>query len=105
MGIQATPQLNPANENTNFLNSCVYWKVDCGCTINFNLGSAFTKGQPISWPKEIRFIENANHKYTDGRTLFGNTDARTGVVSGLEEELEEYDIIESKQCNKKIRKS
>lgn len=101
VGIQATPQLNPGNEDSNFLNSCAYWRIECGMKVSFNISSAFTKGEPISWPKEVRFVENTEHKYTDGQTLFGNTDARTGNVNSMIDTLNEYEFVEN--VNKKKR--
>lgn len=94
VGILATPQLNPANEDTNFLNSCCYWKVECGAKVSFDISSAFTKNMPISWPQEVTFVENGVPNYTDGQTLFGMTDAGVGnLTSALDEMSMEEESI------------
>lgn len=93
VGIQAVPQLNVANEDTNFLNTCCYWQVDCGASVEFSLSSAFAENNLVSWPKEIMFIVNKNVKYTQGECLFGNTMEETGTVAVSNEELDDYDII------------
>lgn len=103
VGIQATPQLNPASEASDFLNSCVYWKVDCGIVMSYNTNSAFTK-QNVSWPREVTFIENCPYKYTNGSTVFGHTDNKN-TIGSMDEELEEYEIIDrmEQQASKKKR--
>nr|QTE03812.1 MAG: putative VP1 [Periparus ater ambidensovirus] len=91
VGLIATPQLNPGNEDKNFLNSCCYWQVECGASVSFSISSAFTKGSAISWPGEVTFVENGAHNYTDGQTLFGMTDAGIGNIKSQVEQLERED--------------
>lgn len=105
VGIIATPQLNPATSSVSYLNSACYWKIECKCKIGFNLDSAFSINNVISWPLEVNFIQNKTPKYTDGQCLFGNTDTGSGNVAKHieDEELDvdfdsdsEYIIIDKK---------
>lgn len=96
VGIQAVPQLNVANEDTNFLNTCCYWQIDCGAVIEFNISSAYYQENLVSWPKEIMFIQNKDNKYTQGQCIFGNTIEESGTIANNKENddnLEDYDII------------
>ncbi|XP_036327552.1 uncharacterized protein LOC118740163 [Rhagoletis pomonella] len=88
VGLCATPQLNPSNEDKIFLNSCCYWKVDCGITISTNSHSAMTKGEQISWPREVLFKETSDYKYTDGKTLFGSSVLPTGNITNMQDNIE-----------------
>lgn len=92
VGIQATPQLNPASESISYLNSACYWKIECGIEIAFDVNSAFSVGQAVSWPLEVSFVPNESIKYTDGQCLFGQTDTGSGnVTTNLEED--DYDDL------------
>lgn len=81
VGIVATPQLKPTNPTISYLNSSAYWKVEVEMDVKVGFHSAFTYGEQISWPREVHFFENAGHMYTDGNTLFGQTDSGAGLLS------------------------
>lgn len=44
-GLLATPGMDPAANEPDFLNSSIYWQVETNCTVSFNLDSRTTFGQ------------------------------------------------------------
>lgn len=48
IGMQAIPQLNPANESTNFVNAAVYYSIECGITLSGDINSMWTYGIKFS---------------------------------------------------------
>lgn len=93
VGLLATPQLNPAVADVKYLNSVCYWRVESSIVIEFNLNSAFSNGSPISWPLEVSFMDNQIPGYTDGQTLFGNSDSRNGNIN-LQSEVDEEENMD-----------
>lgn len=106
VGLVATPQLNPATSNVSYLNSACYWKIECECKIVFNVNSAFSKNNAISWPLEVTFVENAEQNYTDGQCLFGNTDTKSGNVKVTKNTQvtndDDYDFLDEQTGNLKL---
>ena len=78
VGLIATPQLNPSSEATTFLNSAVYWFVECSLEVSFNHTSRFTKGNAAAYPSKVLFYPNKKKKYTSGATLLGLNDTDSG---------------------------
>lgn len=71
-GLLATPALNPATENRNFLNSSLYTVVKTECIIAFDLESMCVSGEPYCWPRDTKFFSKENAGFFGyGYTNFG----------------------------------
>lgn len=56
IGLLATPSLNPAKENTNFLNSSIYTVSDAEIIIEFDMESMCTDHENVNWPETLTFL-------------------------------------------------
>lgn len=79
VGILATPQLNPTANTPSWLNSAVYWKLECSIEINVKSGSMYATGPPQDWPHEVMLSWDKAPDYTNGTSLFGTLTKSTAV--------------------------
>lgn len=104
VGIIATPQLKPSENNITYLNSACYWKIECSIEISFNISSCFGKGSSVSWPLEVELLTNWDRGYTTGETLFGMTDDKNGRLTNKLTDIEDEDDDDDYELIKRTKR-
>ncbi|CAH0730971.1 unnamed protein product, partial [Brenthis ino] len=81
LGLLATPALNPATENTNFLNSSLYTVSYAHCDVEFDMESMCTSGDPYDWPEDVKMFINKQKGFQGyGAQIMGVTATVSGRV-------------------------
>lgn len=71
VGLMPTPKLNPATENTDFQNSCIYYEVVFDMNVEQDIRSAYASGKPEYLPSNVLFGNNGSMVQDGGQFLLG----------------------------------
>ncbi len=80
IGMCAIPQLNPANDNKNYLNACVYYNIECGINLVTDYESIWTYGYPTCHNAEAVFTPWSQKNYSQPKQIFGDVDYSSGNI-------------------------
>lgn len=79
IGMCAIPQLNPATEDSSFVNACFYYEVNCQIRISWNRHTMW--GQDIlANERELLMFTTQNKNYAQPDELLGFSDTKAGTL-------------------------
>lgn len=78
IGMFAIPAINPASENEDFTNACMYLEVSCKMYVETDYESMYTEKSLSYWPEQIVFADTMHKKYTSGSCAYGGIDLHAG---------------------------